>query len=258
MNASLYNNRAAAHWQLKNYRSALNDSVKALSFSPDHAKAKLRAAKSAAEVAKFDICIQYCEKLLETQPSNKEIIDLLSNAKRKRTIQQRDRRKNDHINAKAEDQQYTIITAIKDRKIRVWKCKDKDDIDWSKLDPNLPGEPDAIVHIKSDLLYWSVLLLYPEYQMTDLIKGCPENMPLMSQIEVVWPASWDKENKYNCNNVNVYYEGYDKLPYVVDPNMNLGDLLVAERYILKEGTPAFVVVPRGSPAESRFLRSYVE
>lgn len=252
----MYNNRAAAHWHLKNYRSALCDSEKALSYSPDHAKARLRAAKSAAEVAKYDICIQYCEKLLESQPTNTEILGLLNNSKTKRTMQQRDQRKNDRLNAKAEQQNNAVIKAIKDRKIRVWKCNNEDDIDLSKLDPNLPGSTDAIVHIKDDLLHWSILLLYPEYQMTDLIKGCPENVSLMSQLQQVFPAPWDKDDKYNCNTVNVYYEGRNNLPYIVDVNMNLGDVLVTEGYELKAGTPAFVVVPRGSQSEKRFLGSY--
>lgn len=257
MNASLYNNRAAAHWQLKNYRSALYDSEKALSFNSDHAKARLRAAKSAAEVAKYDTCIQHCEKLLETQPNNKEIVDLINDGKKKKALLQRDQRKKDRTNAKAEEQKDAVIKAIKDRKLRVWKCKNEDDIDMSKLEPNLPGAAEAIVHLKDDLLYWSVLFLYPEYQMTDLVKGCPENVPLMSQLQQVFPAPWDRENTYSCDSVNVYYEGYNKLPYGVNLNMKLGDILATECYELKAGTPAFVVVPSGSPSERRFLESYL-
>lgn len=257
MNASLYNNRAAAHWQLKNYRSALYDSEKALSINPDHAKARLRAAKSAAAINKYDTSIQHCEKLIEKQPNNKEIIVLLKDGKKKRAMQQRDQRKKYRTDAEAKEQRDAVIKAIKDRKIRVWKCNDEDDIDLSKLEPYLPGAEDAIVHIKDDLLYWSVLFLYPEYQMTDLVKGCPENVPLLSQLQQVFPAPWDAENKYSCNTVNVYYEGYDKLPYVVDLNMKLGDILVTEHYELKAGTPAFVVVPCGSQSKRKFLESYI-
>lgn len=257
MNASLYNNRAAAHWQLKNYRSTLNDSEKALSCNPNHIKARLRAAKSAAEIAKYDTCIQHCEKLLESQSNSKEIRDLLNNAKKKRAMQQRDQRKKDHTDAKAEQQKDTVVKAIKDHKIRVWKCDGEADIDLSKLEPNLPGADDAIVHIKDGLLYWPVLFLYPEYQMTDLVKDCPENVPLMSQLQQVFPAPWDKENTYSCNSVNVYYEGYDELPHLVDLNMKLGDILVSKFYELKAGTPAFIIVPRGSLKERTFLDSYI-
>lgn len=254
----MYNNRAAAHWQLKNYRSALYDSEKALSFNPDHAKARLRAVKAATEIAKYETCIQHCEKLLESQPNNKEIIDLLNNGKKKRIMQQRDQRKKDRTNEKAEEQRDAVIKAIKERKIRVRKCDGENDIDLSKLDPNLPGAADAVVHIKDGLLCWSVLFLYPEYQTTDLVKGCPENVPLMSQLQQVLPAPWDRENTYSCDTVNVYYEGYDQLPHLVDLNMNLGDILVSEYYELKAGTLPFVVVPRGSPSERRFLGSYTK
>lgn len=257
MNASLYNNRAASNWHLKNYRSALYDSERALSFSPDHAKARVRAAKSAAEMGKNETCIQHCEKLLEKQPNNKEIRDLINEAKKKRVIQQRDQRKKDRKNAMDEEQNDTLIKAIKDRKIRVWKCNDENDIDLSKLDPNLPGALDAFVHIKDDLLHWPILFFFPEYQLTDLVKECPENVPLLSQLEQVFPAPWDVENKYRYDRVNLYFEGFDRLPHLVDMNMKLGDLLVMEYYLLKAGTPSFFVVPRGSLTEGTFLASYI-
>lgn len=91
INASLYNNRAAAHWHLKNYRSALYDSEKALSFNPSHSKARLRAAKAALEVAKYDTCIGHCQKLLEDK-SDKEITELLNSAKKKKLVMERDQR----------------------------------------------------------------------------------------------------------------------------------------------------------------------
>lgn len=257
MNASLYNNRAASNWHLKNYRSSLYDSEKALTFSPDHAKARIRAAKSAVEIGKYDTCIQHCEKLLEKQSDNKEVIDVLNKAKKKKIMQERDQRKKERKNQKDEEQRETLIKAIIDRKIRVSNCDDEGDIDLSKLEPSLPGGDEAIVHLRDDILHWPVLFLYPEYQMTDFIKGCPENVPLLSQLQQVFPAPWDEGNKYSCDKVNVYYEGFDGMPHVIDPKMNLGDLLVTKFFELKAGTPAFVVLPRRSIIEARYLESYI-
>lgn len=125
------------------------------------------------------------------------------------------------------------------------------------LEPSLPGAQDSIVHIENGILRWPVLFLYPEYQMTDLIKECPENVPLIGQLEQVFPAPWDQNNKYSCASVNVYFEGYDKMPHVVDASKKLGDLLVSKYFELKAGTPAFFVLSRGSQVESRFLESYI-
>ncbi|XP_041974336.1 DNA polymerase interacting tetratricopeptide repeat-containing, protein of 47 kDa [Aricia agestis] len=257
MNSSLYNNRAAAHWFLKNYRSALFDSERALSFKPDHTKARVRAAKAALECSKYDTCIEHCQKLLENDNKEKEIIDLLNTAKKKKAIQDRDDRRNKKEASKKKDQKDAIVKAIIERGIKISNCEDEDDIDLSKLEPSLPGAQDSIVHIEDGVLKWPVLLLYPEYQMTDFIKSCPENVPLVNQLQQLFPAPWDENSKYSVGTVNVYFEGYDKMPHVVDPTKKLGDLLLLKYFELKAGTPAFFVLPRKSQIEVRFLESYL-
>ncbi|XP_038218531.1 DNA polymerase interacting tetratricopeptide repeat-containing, protein of 47 kDa [Zerene cesonia] len=256
INASLYNNRAASHWHLKNYRSALFDSEKALTYNSNHDKARLRAAKSAMEIAMYDKCIEHCEKLLE-KTSDKDVLNLLNTAKKRKMLKERDERKKERTIKKNKEQKDAIVKAIIERGIKLSNCEDEDDIDLSKLEPTLPGAHDAIVHIEDGILKWPVLLLYPEYQMTDFIKGCPENVPLANQLEQLFPAPWDEDNKYKLSKINVYYEGYDKMPHVVDAAKNLGDLLVLKYYQLKAGTPAFFVLPRGSVVERRFLESYI-
>lgn len=256
INASLYNNRAAAHWHLKNLRSALGDSEKALSFSPNHTKAKIRAAKSAFQIAKYQTCIKYCEEILENT-KDKDISELLSNAKKKKIIMERDQRKQARNIQNITEQKDAVLRAIIERGIKISNCDDEDDIDLSKLEPSLPGAHDAIVHVEDGLLKWPVLFLYPEYQMTDFVRGCPENVPLSCQLEQLFPAPWDEKNKYSVASVNVYFEGYDKMPHVIDPSKNLGDLLVTKYFELRAGTPAFFVLPRGSKIESRFLENYI-
>lgn len=256
MNASLYNNRAACHFFLKNYRSALYDSEKALSYNPDHKKARIRAAKSAFEIMNYKSCIEHCEKFLETS-NEKEVAELLNTAKKKLIIHERNERKKMHRDAKNAEQKSAVVRAIIERGIKITNCEDEDDIDLSKLEPSLPGAQDAIVHIEDGILKWPVLFLYPEYQMTDFVKACPENVPLLSQLEQLFPAPWDQDNKYSCSAVNVYFEGYDKMPHVIDPSKKLGDLLLTKYFILKAGTPAFFVLPRGSKVESRFLESFI-
>lgn len=256
MEASLYNNRAACHWHLKNYRSALSDSEKALSFNPNHQKARLRAAKAALEATQFDKSIEHCTKYLEESPNSKEAIDILNNAKKGRLIAERDQRKKERVDTKKSEQKESVIKAIIERGIRVSNCEDEDDIDLAVLEPTLPGAHDAMVHIDEGVLKWPVLFLYPEYQMTDFVKGCPENVPLSNQLGQLFPAPWDKENKYSLEKVNVYFEGWDKMAHVVDASWKLGELLLVKYFELKAGTPAFFILPRGSKVEASFLESY--
>lgn len=257
VNANLYNNRAAAHYHLKNYRSALFDSEKALTFNPNHTKARLRAAKSALETSKYDTCIEHCQKFLETQPKEKEVMEILNKAKKKQLVKERDQRKQERKKQKNEEQKELVIKAIIERGIKISKCDDEDDIDLSKLEPIIPGAQEAIVHIENGILKWPVLLLYPEYKMTDFIRACPENVPLLNQLEQVLPAPWDEENTYSCGTINVYFEGSDQMPHVIDPSRNLSDLLVTKHFELKAGTPSFFVFPRGTSIERQFLQSYV-
>lgn len=257
MDASLYNNRAASHWQLKNYRSSLADSEKALTYNPKHAKARLRAAKSALEVAKYDTCIEHCQKILEETKDNTEVTELMKKARKKKQLLERDQRKKERDASAKSKQKETVVKAILSRGIRVSNCEDEDDLDLAKLEPVLPGAHDAIVHVEDGILKWPLLFLYPEYQMTDFIKACPETVPLIDQLEQLFPAPWDERGEYRKDSVNVYFEGYDKMPHVIDSKEQLGNLLVLKYFELKAGTPAFFILPRGSKVERTFLESYI-
>ncbi|KAL4716468.1 hypothetical protein ACJJTC_015896 [Scirpophaga incertulas] len=256
INACLYNNRAAAQFHLQNYRSSLFDCERALLLNPNYEKARLRAAKAAFEVGKYDKCIEHCQKLGETQPLDKEVTNLLNTAKRQQMIQYRDHRKKERLDATNEQQKQQVIKAIIDRGIKIWNCDDEDDIDISILEPTFPGLKHAVVCFQDDILIWPVLLLYPEHKMTDFISYCPENIPLIDQIQEIYPIPWDKDNSYKLDTLNVYFEGCDKKPHVIDPRQKLGDIITNEYFEVKAGTPAFFLVPSCSTAETSFLNSY--
>ncbi|XP_048001208.1 DNA polymerase interacting tetratricopeptide repeat-containing, protein of 47 kDa isoform X2 [Leguminivora glycinivorella] len=256
MNAFLYNNRAAAQYHLKNYRSALADSERALTFKPDHIKARLRAAKSAFEIANYDKCLEHCDKLLQANPSDTEATELIAKTKKKVLIQARDKRKQERLQQVKRQDKDEVIKAILERGIRIANCDDDDDLDLSKLEPSMPGAHDKIVHLEDGKLQWPILLFYPEHMLTDFIVDCPEDVPLEAQLSKVFPAQWDSENKYGTDKINVYSEGYNKIPHIIDMSKDLGDILKMKYFEVKGGTPAFVVVPRGSEVEKRFLSGY--
>lgn len=77
LNAVLYNNRSAANYMLKNYRSALMDAKKALELKNDYLKCKNRAALCCSYLERFDECKNYCYELLEDDPMNEEISNLI-------------------------------------------------------------------------------------------------------------------------------------------------------------------------------------
>jgi len=82
--AVLYNNRSAAHYFIKNYRSSLSDAQRALFYKPDYTKARGRSAQCAYELERFDLCTQMCEELLEVDVDHKEANALLHKNKMKK------------------------------------------------------------------------------------------------------------------------------------------------------------------------------
>lgn len=76
IDSTLYNNRAACHYFLQNYRSSLRDCQLALKLKPDYTKAIIRAANCAYKINQYDRCIEYCDEILLGTPENKEILDL--------------------------------------------------------------------------------------------------------------------------------------------------------------------------------------
>uniref|UniRef100_A0A1A9VZE2 Tetratricopeptide repeat protein 4 n=1 Tax=Glossina brevipalpis TaxID=37001 RepID=A0A1A9VZE2_9MUSC len=75
--AILYNNRSAAQFFLKNYRSALADAQMALSYKPNYIKALWRAAQCAFHLQRFDLCSELCENFLENCDDHEEAKELL-------------------------------------------------------------------------------------------------------------------------------------------------------------------------------------
>ncbi|XP_052742817.1 DNA polymerase interacting tetratricopeptide repeat-containing, protein of 47 kDa [Bicyclus anynana] len=256
INASLYNNRAAANFHLENYRTALHDSERALSFNPEHTKARLRAAKSALAISKFDTCIEHCEKILQKQPKDKESLDLIDAAKKKQTLKERDQRKKYVLDTKKQVKKNAVVQAIIDRGITIDEREDGGDIDLSMLEPCIPGAETDMVRLDNGILKWPILFLYPEYQQTDFIRACPENVPIILQLEQIFPAPWDDKNTYSTKTINIYYEGTDSKPHLVNLKKNLGDILVEKYYVLKAGTPSFFCLERGSRMEKSYLEAY--
>jgi tetratricopeptide (TPR) repeat protein len=57
----LHSNRAAAHFYLENYRSALNDCVFARKFNPANMKAVYKGAECCFHLKQYSDCIKWCD-----------------------------------------------------------------------------------------------------------------------------------------------------------------------------------------------------
>lgn len=57
----LHQNRAAAHFQMENYRSALNDCAFAYKFNPKNIKCVYKAIESCLALKKYSDVLNWCE-----------------------------------------------------------------------------------------------------------------------------------------------------------------------------------------------------
>ncbi|KOB71489.1 putative Cyclophilin seven suppressor [Operophtera brumata] len=262
LNATLYQNRSTAQFYLQNFRSSLLDSERALKFAPDYYKAQFRAAKAAFQCMKYSQCIEYCQKILTVKPQDKDTADLLAKAKQKLLIQERDDRRKKRLHTIQSQQRDIILKTVKERGIRVYEWKQNNEELDSELEFSLletktaTASPEEMVHLEDGVLHWPVLLIYPEYKITDYIKACADTHTLLSEVEQVFPAPWDDEGKYNLGNINVYYEGYNMKLVSVDPKRLLSELMVDRFFHVKGGMASFIILARGSEAEKRFLKDY--
>ncbi|XP_053971050.1 DNA polymerase interacting tetratricopeptide repeat-containing, protein of 47 kDa [Hylaeus volcanicus] len=258
--AQLYNNRAASHLMLKNYRSSLNDSKHALKLKPRYPKALNRAATCCFHIKDYDQCIDLCDQFLNHSPTDKTILSLKSQAVTARERLKRDKRKLDRLEKQLDKEEEHLLNIIKSKGIRLESIDGRKNSDLKDLEPRIPQIAQSRVHLDAEnKLIWPVMILYPETQQSDFIQNFHEDTLLIEQIEQLFsePPEWDSKHRYTPQNINIYFEGKDKRSvHKVDINNSLGKILQDERFVVRGGTPAFLILVKSSEAEKRFLDNY--
>lgn len=258
--AQLYNNRAASHFMLKNYRSCLNDCTQALKLKPEYPKALSRAANCCFHLRDYDRCIDLCDRFLDTSPTDKPTLSLKSQAVAARERARRDRRKQERQEKLLNKEEEKLMEVIKSRGVNLELIEGKRNPDLKDLEPRVPQIAGSRVHLDpQNKLIWPVMILYPETQQTDFIQNFHEDMPLIEQLEQLFnePPEWDVGRRYTLGNINVYFEGKDKCSvHKVNIQRALSEILRDDRFIVRGGTPAFLILVQSSEAESRFLSNY--
>nr|XP_017510743.1 tetratricopeptide repeat protein 4 isoform X1 [Manis javanica] len=266
LNAVLYTNRAAAQYYLGNFRSALNDVMAARKLKPCHLKAIVRGALCHLELKNFAEAVNWCDEGLQIDAKEKKLLEMRSKADKLKRTEQRDIRKAKLKEKKEQNQNEALLQAIKARNIRLAsEAADKDEDSASEglgelfLD-GLSSENPYGARLSVDdqgRLSWPVLLLYPEYAQSDFISAFHEDSRFIDHLMVMFAEmpSWDLEQKYCPDNLEVYFEDEDKAElYRVPPRSTLLQVLQHPRYWVKALTPAFLVCVGSSP----FCRSYLQ
>ncbi|XP_014291206.1 DNA polymerase interacting tetratricopeptide repeat-containing, protein of 47 kDa isoform X3 [Halyomorpha halys] len=248
LQAQLLNNRAAAHWELKNFRSCYNDCKAALNASPIYVKAERRLAQVCCELGLFDECVELCDKIL-----NGSVDDKLSAVKLKalkqKNIRDRNSRKEQVKKKKEEIKKSALKKMIEERGIKFF-----DKPCWEQHETVLS----QTVQIDGDHLIWPVIILYPEYKTSDVIENFHENNTFIEQLDIIFeqPPEWDAECKYTPKSIVVHYEDVDGKIHLVKKSSTLGSVLKEPHFRVDGNTPSFIVHAKETEAYKQFLNHY--
>ncbi|XP_004607168.2 tetratricopeptide repeat protein 4 isoform X2 [Sorex araneus] len=266
LNAVLYTNRAAAHFYLGNFRSALNDVAAARKLKPNHLKAVIRGALCHLELKNFTEAVSWCDEGLQIDPTEKKLLEVRVKADKLKRTQQRDMRKAKVNEKKEQSKNEALLQAVQARGIRLAAAAAGEEEDSDSEGPGelcldgLSSENPCGARLSMDeqgRLSWPVLFLYPEYGQSDFISAFHEDSRFIDHLMVMFgeTPSWDLEQKYRPEKLEVYFEAEDGAElYRVPLQSALLPVLQHPRYHIRALTPAFLVCVSASP----FCRSYLQ
>ncbi|XP_014726070.1 PREDICTED: tetratricopeptide repeat protein 4 [Sturnus vulgaris] len=264
LDAVLLTNRAAAHFHLGNYRSALNDAIQAKKLKPTHLKAIIRGALCHMELKNFLEAIAWCEEGMQIDSKEKKFVEIRAKADKLKRIQERDARKAKVMESKEQCQKEILLAAIKERNIKLVlePSDEEEEVSDGLAEISLDGfhsdsATGAKVHLDADgNLNWPVLFLYPEHEQTDFTVAFHENSRFIDHLMVMFAElpPWDSEKKYLPNNLELYFEDEEREEmYEVNPEHTLLQVLQHERYFVKAGTPTVLVFAKRSPFSKKYF-----
>ncbi|RZC36104.1 TPR 11 domain containing protein [Asbolus verrucosus] len=236
--------------------SSLIDAEAALKLKPDYDKVLVRAANCCFKVENYEKAVEFCDRILERNKDDKETLALRKNSINQAKIKERDRRRRAVAANKLKKEEETIVEEIIKRGIKIEGGREN--LTLSKLEPQFPELFNSRVSIGGNGgLVWPVILFYPEYKIMDYIQQFDEQNTFMEQLLHVFSdyPEWDEEKKYKAEKLNVYFENGQRENVKVDVNQTLLEILKLDSYIVREGTPKFIVLVANSKVEKLFLES---
>ncbi|KAF9688486.1 hypothetical protein SADUNF_Sadunf02G0202000 [Salix dunnii] len=189
-NSTVYSNRAHVNLLLGNYRRALTDAREAIKLCPTSVKAMYRAAKASLSLNLLVEAKSFCENGLEQNPDNE---DLKRFAKQINLVKMEQDKREAEV-SKAVSEAKDLLSAIEDRGLKMGK----------PMFGELVGLRKPVLD-KNKILHWPALLLYAEVMSSDLIEDFCET-------DICPPLSWDTENNYTREAVELYYEAGSGAP----------------------------------------------
>lgn len=257
LNAQLYSNRAAAHFHIGNYQKALKDATQAKILKPDYLKAIHHGAQCCYQMERFEDCIMWCDEGLKVEAKNIQLENLKAKSIKAKKLADRNKRKAAAKEGKKKKELVQLLNSIRGQGINF----DVNSIDLETFEPSLPHLSGYRVHFDDKgSLVWPVLLLYPEYQVSDSILHFQEDSSFMEQLSMIFTPedipSWDVEQKYHLNALQVYFGHHDDGRLIEVPkDLPLKTILCDNRCMVRGGIPSFFVTVKDSKFDKIFRKN---
>ncbi|RCI05287.1 hypothetical protein CU098_007523 [Rhizopus stolonifer] len=243
-------NRAACNLELQNYGRVLNDCSRCLKINPKNVKALYRSSKALLALDKLVEAIDCCNHALTIDPENKPIQDIKQKATtRKDYIDEKIRQKEEREERERNKKQI-LENAFKERNIKI-EVADKDVRDKANIE----------FDHETQTLSWPVFFLYPEYKESDYIQSFNETNTFNDHLELMFeqPAPWDTKHQYTVDNLEVYFEdtrGLNPKLIKIGKKLPLKKILSLEQYVIKNGVPSFIIMPKNSDFKQEFINKF--
>jgi tetratricopeptide (TPR) repeat protein len=245
-----YANRAAVNLELGNYGKVLRDCAKCLELNPSNVKALYRSARGLFQLDRPDEAYDCCVHCLAVDPDNIPVQQLQAKIKKRQDdLKQRAAAKAERLQKEQQAKQQKA-DALERRRITI-NVQDKAMYDAAAI------QYDA----DSDTVTWPVFFLYPEHKESDYIQQFDENNTFQDHLDVMLenPAPWDPDHLYSPANVNVYFEntqGSKPTLLKVGNKLPLAKVLALDQYVITNGVPSFIILPKSGEFRDQFLEKY--
>lgn len=186
------------------------------------------------------------------EAQNQRLLDLRNKAVAEQKKVLRDQRKAVLKEKKEMSETEALKSAVKARGVTL-----EYENDLSR--PITDGGLDLKVSIDSSgVLHWPVMFVYPEFEETDLISSFNENDRMADHLYAMLEEEsppWDKDRKYTLANIEVYFEDSARGKLCLVKNSScLKDILSDSRFVVKQRTPAFIILSKESTFRTTFLQ----
>ncbi|KAJ2384290.1 HSP70/90 co-chaperone [Coemansia sp. RSA 2611] len=271
LKVALLINRAAANLELQNYGMVLRDCADALRIRPNTVKALFRSAKACVALEKFEEARECCKWGLNIEPQNKELAAMQTQVEEAVARHERRAREREERGRQKELAREQLKQAIEIRSELVFDTSSDKKKRSEDTPVSYPWENDSERQVELDRdsghLLWPVFFLYPESKESDFVEKFDESLTLRDMLTEVLaePPRWDsrQQPKYTLDNVDTYFlsrpvGGFDEDERLVKVSMDarLGVILNNEKYVIRDGIPSFIVLPRNDSFTSQFIERY--